>query len=82
MKEANNEKELKELIKEKRFRICPVCDNLLQKDNKCDKIECPECKTSLCFDCACLRDPMMGHDNSFHREECHYFSGMREPENL
>ncbi|EWS72317.1 Ibr domain protein (macronuclear) [Tetrahymena thermophila SB210] len=61
-----------ELEKEKRFRICPYCYNLLLKDDHCEHIKCPECKKDLCFTCACLRIPTMAHDNQFHRRECSY----------
>ncbi|KAL4450487.1 hypothetical protein ABPG74_019385 [Tetrahymena malaccensis] len=72
------QKQIEELEKEKRFRICPICYNLLIKDDHCEHITCSECKTDLCFNCACLRIPTLWHDNQFHRRECRYCTERNE----
>ncbi|KAL4486369.1 hypothetical protein ABPG72_007155 [Tetrahymena utriculariae] len=82
--DANNDqvqKDIKELEREKRFRVCPICYNLLLKDAHCEHIKCNECKTELCFTCVCLRIPTTQHDNQFHRRECPY-SDKRIPGNI
>ncbi len=68
-------KDLSEIIGTMRDGIvCPVCRNFFDKfEIDCDIVECKNCMTSLCFKCACLMDPVIGHGNHFHRNGCPHY---------
>lgn len=54
--------------------ICPFCNLLFTKNEKCDHVTCEGCKYDLCSFCSVDRRPILTHGNHFHRYGCAHFS--------
>ncbi|KAM3142561.1 hypothetical protein pb186bvf_005463 [Paramecium bursaria] len=50
--------------------VCPYCNTISTKDEKCDKVDCGKCKQQLCAACSCDRIPTAAHGNHYHRKGC------------
>lgn len=49
---------------------CPQCKTPSLKDDKCNHVKCPDCKTEYCFVCSAIRSPILEHGNHYHRPQC------------
>ena len=77
-----NEKFLNQRIEEMKemdggVTQCPRCRIPYLKDiTGCKHVDCinPECRVSFCFECACIRSPLLAHGNHYHRKQCTDYS--------
>ncbi|CAD8161975.1 unnamed protein product [Paramecium octaurelia] len=50
--------------------VCPFCQLIQTKDDKCNHVRCFSCQKDLCSACSVDRIPILAHGNHYHREGC------------
>lgn len=71
--ETVEEKELQELLKDKRYKRCPVCDNVVMKSSGCNKMKCA-CGSTFCFICGVHIELNNAYDHFGASKECQLFT--------
>ncbi|CAD8115579.1 unnamed protein product [Paramecium sonneborni] len=50
--------------------VCPFCNLMQTKDDKCNHVRCFSCQKELCSACSVDRVPIISHGNHYHRQGC------------
>jgi hypothetical protein len=53
-----------------RTGVCPNCGRVYIKDDHCEHVNCPDCKTDFNFCCSSFRSPCLTHGIHYHRPDC------------
>lgn len=56
---------IEEKMNESIVRHCPKCNTPFTKDEGCNKMVCPRCKTIICYWCQKVIDPKVGYSHFF-----------------
>ncbi|CAD8208729.1 unnamed protein product [Paramecium pentaurelia] len=62
--------EIQKAIADMPILVCPFCNLMQTKDNKCNHVTCYGCKIDLCSACSVERFPILEHGNHYHRVGC------------
>ncbi|CAD8112250.1 unnamed protein product [Paramecium primaurelia] len=63
-------KEIQKAFQGMPILLCPFCQLIQTKDDKCNHVKCFNCKRDLCSACSVDRVPIVAHGNHYHREGC------------
>ncbi|CAD8111243.1 unnamed protein product [Paramecium primaurelia] len=62
--------EIQKAIADMPILVCPFCNLMQTKDDKCNHVTCYGCKIDLCSACSVERFPILQHGNHYHRVGC------------
>ncbi|CAD8125855.1 unnamed protein product [Paramecium sonneborni] len=63
-------KEIQKAIQGMPILVCPFCNLMQTKDEKCNHVSCFGCQKDLCSACSADRIPIKSHGNHYHRKGC------------
>lgn len=66
MTELDNLNFIDEQLNNGKFKKCPSCNIIYDKDNACNYVKCPACNTEFCWFCGNKKGPLCPFGNIGH----------------